>query len=104
MVLGSARWRVASSSPRRRRLPSGPRTDALSVTDYEVVTPVPVRKLIDALAGKRAGYQRVSRQLERGPCAPELRAYRPSGPLEAIVCGVHLDRGFRLAFTMQLAE
>jgi hypothetical protein len=71
------------------------------VADYEVVTLRPVRKLIDALAGKRAGYKRVHEQLSRDPRAPELRAYRLAGPLEPIVCGVHLDRGYRLAFTMQ---
>lgn len=74
------------------------------MTKYDVVTPVPVRKLIDGLVGKRAGYRRVHDQLGRDPCAPELRAYRLSGPLEPIVCGVHLDRGFRLAFTMQPAD
>jgi hypothetical protein len=74
------------------------------VSDFEVVTPRPVRKLIDGLAGKRAGYQRVYAQLSRDPCAPELRAYRLAGPLEPIVCGVHLDRGYRLAFTMQPPE
>jgi hypothetical protein len=74
------------------------------VSDYEVVTPRPVRKLIDGLAGKRAGYQRVYAQLSRDPCASELRAYRLAGPLGPIVCGVHLDRGYRLAFTMQPPE
>jgi hypothetical protein len=74
------------------------------VSDYAVVTPRPVRKLIDGLAGKRAGYQRAYAQLSRDPCAPELRAYRLAGPLEPIVCGVHLDRGYRLAFTMQPPE
>jgi hypothetical protein len=63
-----------------------------------------VRKLIDGLAAKRAGYQRVYAQLSRDPCASELRAYRLAGPLELIVCGVHLDRGYRLAFTMQPPE
>ena len=53
--------------------------------EYEVVTPPPVRRLIDALAGKRAGYQRLYHQLEHDPCAPELGAYRLSGPLEPIV-------------------
>ena len=72
--------------------------------DYEVVTPRPVRKLIDALAGKRAGYQRVLAQLRLDPCAPELGAYRLAGPLEPVVCSVHLDRGYRLAFTMQPPE
>lgn len=37
-------------------------------------------------------------------CARELRAYRLAGPLEPIVCGVHHDPGYRLAFTMQLPE
>jgi hypothetical protein len=74
------------------------------VLDFEVVTPRPVRKLIDGVAGKRAGYQRVYAQLSRDPCAPELRAYRLAGPLEPIVCGVHLGRGYRLAFTMRPPE
>lgn len=71
---------------------------------YEVVTPRAVRKLIDALAGKRAGYRVVHDQLARDPCAVELGAYRLSGPLEPTVCGVHLKRGFRLAFTIQPPE
>jgi hypothetical protein len=74
------------------------------VSDFEVVTPRPVRPLIDALAGKRAGYRLVYEQLGRDPCASHLGAYRLSGPLEPIVCGVHLRRGFRLAFTIQPPE
>lgn len=68
---------------------------------YEVVVPREVRKLIDDLAGKGAGYRAVHDQLSRDPCAPELGAYRLSGPLEPIVCGVHLKRDYRLAFTIQ---
>ena len=71
---------------------------------YEVVIPRAVRKLIDGLAGKGAGYRAVHDQLTRDPCAPALGAYRLSGPLEPIVCGVHLSRGFRLAFTIQPPE
>jgi len=51
---------------------------------YEVVTPRPVRKLIDDLAGKGAGYR---------------VAYE-----QPTICGVHLKRGFRLAFTIQPPE
>jgi hypothetical protein len=46
----------------------------------------------------------VHEQLTRDPCAPALGAYRLSGPLEPIVCGVHLKRGYRLAFTIQPPE
>jgi hypothetical protein len=70
----------------------------------EVVTPRAVRKLIDDLAGKRAGYRVIHEQLARDPCAGELAAYRLSGPLEPIVCGVHLKRAFRLAFTIRPPE
>lgn len=35
------------------------------------------------------------------PCDPILGAYRLSGPLEPIVCGLHLRRGYRLAFSTQ---
>jgi hypothetical protein len=71
---------------------------------YEVVTPRAVRKLIDDLAGKRAGYRVIHEQLARDPCAGELAAYRLSGPFEPIVCGVHLKRAFRLAFTIRSPE
>jgi hypothetical protein len=74
------------------------------MSSYEVVAPPPVRPLIEALAGKRAGYRGVYEKLERDPCSDDLGAYRLSGPLEPIVCGVHLKRGYRLAFTMQPPE
>ena len=44
--------------------------------EFEVVTPRPVRKLVDELAGKRAGYRAVYEQLGRDPCAAQLGAYR----------------------------
>ena len=69
-----------------------------------MVTPRPVRKLVDELAGKRAGYRGVYEQLGRDPCAAQLGAYRLSGPLAPIVCGVHLKRDFRLAFTIQPSD
>lgn len=68
---------------------------------FEVVAPTAVQALIDDLAGRRAGLQRRLALLSRDPCSAELAAYRLSGPLEPVVCGVHLDRGYRLAFTMQ---
>lgn len=69
--------------------------------------------MINALAGKRAGYGEAYAQLQRDPCVqyPTVKespttkgerpfAYRLSGPLESKVCGVRLKRGYRLAFTM----
>jgi hypothetical protein len=63
-----------------------------------------VRPVIEDLQGKGAGYREAYEKLQRDPCSDELGAYRLSGPLEPIVCGVHLKRGYRLAFTMQPPE
>jgi hypothetical protein len=71
--------------------------------EWELVQPDELDPQIAVLAGRRAGLQRRLRILERDPCDPELQAYRLSGPLEPIVCGLHLDRGYRLAFTTTLA-
>lgn len=71
---------------------------------FEVIVPRAVRPLVDQLAGQRAGYVEVYAQLERDPCARHLGAYRLAGPLEPVVCGLHLRNGWRLAFTMQLPE
>lgn len=68
---------------------------------FNVVIPTPVQVEVNKLAGKRAGYGEVRRQLGSDPCAASLGAYRLSGPLEPIVCGMHLKRGYRLAFTTQ---
>jgi hypothetical protein len=77
---------------------------------WEVVVRREVRPLIDALAGKRAGYADAYAQLQQDPCAERTTregkrpfAYRLSGPLEPKVCGVHLKHGYRLAFSMQPA-
>jgi hypothetical protein len=74
---------------------------------WDVVVRRELRPVIDALAGKRAGYGEAYAQLQRDPCvgypaAKEKRpfAYRLSGPLQPKVCGVRLKRGYRLAFTM----
>ena len=63
--------------------------------------PRAVQREVESLAGKGAGYTEARRQLGVDPCDPTLGAYRLSGPLEPIVCGLHLRRGFRIAFTMQ---
>jgi hypothetical protein len=75
---------------------------------WEVVVRREARPLIDALAGKRAGYADAYEQLRRDPCAMRSTkdgsrpfAYRLSGPLAPRVCGVHLKNGYRLAFSMQ---
>jgi hypothetical protein len=74
------------------------------VAQFDVITPRAVRPLVDELAGKGAGYRDVHAQLGRDPCAAHLGAYRLSGPLEPVVCGLHLRRDWRLAFTMQPPE
>ena len=63
--------------------------------------PRAVQREVESLAGKGAGYAEVRRRLGVDPCDPNLGAYRLSGPLAQIVCGLHLRRGFRIAFTMQ---
>jgi hypothetical protein len=70
---------------------------------FNVLVPSPVQVEIEKLAGKRAGYGDARRQLGIDPCHAGLGAYRLSGPLEPVVCGVHLKRGYRLAFTTQPA-
>ena len=78
---------------------------------WEVVVRRSVRPVIDDLKGKRTGYANTYAQLERDPCLihppvggeSEGRpfAYRLSGPLDDKVCGVWLNRGYRLAFSMR---
>jgi hypothetical protein len=68
---------------------------------YAVMVPPPVQVEIEKLAGRRAGYGEARRLLGQDPCQPALKAYRLSGPLEPVVCGVRLKRGYRLAFTTQ---
>jgi len=71
---------------------------------------VPREVLIEVakLAGKQTGLGETSRQLALDPCnlgAPnnlsKPKAYRLSGPLQPVVCGTHLRRGYRLAFTVR---
>jgi hypothetical protein len=72
-----------------------------AVEAFNVLVPRPVQRQVEALAGKKAGYQAVRQLLGADPCHPDLNAYRLSGPLAPIVCGLHLKRGYRLAFTTQ---
>jgi hypothetical protein len=59
-----------------------------------------VQTEVNKLVGKGAGLQKHLAQLAQGPCAETVAAYRLSGPLGHIVCGLHLDGGYRLAFTI----
>ena len=68
---------------------------------FNVVVPPAVQRGVEGLAGKRAGYANVRRLLGADPCHGDLRAYRLSGPLAPVVCGVRLRKGYRLAFTTQ---
>jgi hypothetical protein len=68
---------------------------------WEVVQPDALDPQLAALAGRRAGLQRRLALMRGDPCDPALAAYRLSGPLAPTVCGLHLDRGYRLAFSMQ---
>ena len=75
---------------------------------WKVATRREMRPLIDGLKGKEAGYKQAYEQLEQDPCvsyrAPsgELRpfAYRISGRFGEKICGTHLKRGYRIAFTL----
>lgn len=69
-----------------------------------MVVPPAVQREVNGLAGKRAGYGMARTLLGIDPCHPDLKAYRLSGPLEPVVCGTHLQRGYRLAFTTQPAQ
>lgn len=66
------------------------------------MTPPPVQRLVDELAGKGAGFQRAKTALERDPCA--TAAYKPVGPLRDRVCALHLARDYRLVFAFSEKE
>lgn len=68
---------------------------------WEIVQPDALALQLNALAGRKAGLQRRLALMQVDPCDPALGAYRLSGPLAPSVCGLHLDRGYRLAFSMQ---
>jgi len=68
---------------------------------WDIYQPSELDPQLEALAGKRAGLRRRLELLAQDPCHPDVAAYRLSGPLAPVVCGVRLDRGFRMAFTTQ---
>lgn len=74
-----------------------------STNGWEIVSPQELDPHIRALAGKRAGLQRRLDIMRADPCDPSLGGYRLSGSLEPKVCGLHLDRGYRLACSTQPA-
>lgn len=86
-------------------------TPKTNVAGWDVIVRREVRPLIDALKGRSSGYQAAYTQLSSDPCAVFPKndggnrpfAYRLSGPLGTKVCGVHLNYGYRLAFTMRPA-
>jgi hypothetical protein len=67
----------------------------------EIYVAPAVERVIDELRGKRLGLGDALRELARDPCSAELDARRLSGPLAPVVCGIHLSRGYRLAFSVQ---
>lgn len=73
---------------------------------HDILIPPAVQLEVNKLAGKGAGFAEAVGQLKLDPCnlgAPKdvIKAYRLSGPLQPIVCGVHLRNGYRLAYTTQ---
>lgn len=61
----------------------------------------PSRCLLTTSSGSVLAFGEALRLLAEDPCQPGLGAYRLSGPLKPKVCGAHLRRGYRIAFTMQ---
>lgn len=68
---------------------------------WEIYQPPELDPQLEALAGKGAGLRRTLELLAENPCDPALGGYRRSGPLEPVVCGAHLKRGYRIAYTTQ---
>jgi hypothetical protein len=73
----------------------------VSSPGLEIYVAPAVERVIDDLRGKRLGLGDALRELARDPCSAELDARRLSGPLAPVVCGIHLSRGYRLAFSVQ---
>ncbi|GEM_PF-1852919 len=73
----------------------------MSAPRLEIYVAPAVERVIDDLRGKRLGLGDALRELARDPCSAELDARRLSGPLAPVVCGIHLSRGYRLAFSVQ---
>ena len=73
----------------------------MSGSGLEIYVAPAVERVIDDLRGKRLGLGDALRELARDPCSAQLDARRLSGPLAPVVCGIHLSRGYRLAFSVQ---
>lgn len=70
---------------------------------WEIYQPPELDPQLAALAGKGAGLRRCLELLSHDPCDPAIGGYRLSGPLAPVVCGAHLDRGYRIAYSTQPA-
>jgi len=69
---------------------------------WEIYQPSELDRQLEALAGRRAGLGNCLRLLSQDACHPDVGGYRLSGPLAPVVCGAHLKRGYRIAYSMQL--
>jgi hypothetical protein len=72
---------------------SVPRTEI----PYYVKISRSLEPLIAGLQGKGAGLREAVAKLEHDPCATD--AYKLVGPLRDRVCGLHMRRDYRLAFS-----
>lgn len=70
---------------------------------WEIYQPPELDPQLEALAGKGAGLRTTLELLSQNPCHPDVGGYRLSGPLATVVCGAHLKRGYRIAYTTQPA-
>jgi hypothetical protein len=67
------------------------------VIAYYVKISPSLEPLIAGLQGKGAGLREAVAKLEHDPCATD--AYKLVGPLRDRVCGLHMRRDYRLAFS-----
>ena len=70
---------------------------------WDIYQPPELDPQLAALAGRRAGLRRCLELLSEDACHPDVGGYRLSGPLAPIVCGAHLNRGYRVAYSTQSA-
>lgn len=70
---------------------------------WEIYQPPELDPQLEALTGKGAGLRKTLALLSQNPCHPDVGGYRLSGPLATVVCGAHLKRGYRIAYTTQPA-
>lgn len=75
----------------------------LSSGRWDIYQPPELDPQLAALAGRRAGLRRCLELLSQDACHPDVGGYRLSGPFAPIVCGAHLDRRYRVAYSTQPA-